>query len=434
MRYRNRVRIAKGLYVNLSGSGASLSIGTRGASVTFGKKGTYLNTGLPGTGLYNRQKIGNSNQPISSGHSSIKSSPSKLSVNVELTLDEKANPLLRITDSFGNEIKDEAIIRKVKREEHYKKSLDRLMNEKRAQIEENILSFIEIFKSTPRLLSEERIRNELNSLYPQKYNKQNFTEPTPSLENIKLDLENEARQKIKKLLFWKNKKCREEYVNCNIQQRYQEITDKWKARRDTFNAEQERIGNEKNEFYFNKYTEKKTNLENYLTGTASFISSRIETLLNEITLPVDFSIDYEYNEDKSTLFIDLDLPEIEDMPISKVSTLASGKISIKEKPQKELKRDYALCVCGLAFYFGGLFFNISSKITTIQISGYSQRVNRKNGEVQDEYIYSVKFDRMIFETLKINKIDPVEAISNFENRLNINSVFDLKTIEPFTTE
>lgn len=62
--FRKRVKIAPGIYVNLSKSGVSTSIGPRGAKVSFGQNGTYINTGIPGTGLYSRRKIGgNANVP-----------------------------------------------------------------------------------------------------------------------------------------------------------------------------------------------------------------------------------------------------------------------------------------------------------------------------------------------------------------------------------
>lgn len=61
--YRKRVKVAPGVYMNITKNGISTSIGVRGSSVTFGKKGTYLNTGIPGTGFYNRQKIGTPSTP-----------------------------------------------------------------------------------------------------------------------------------------------------------------------------------------------------------------------------------------------------------------------------------------------------------------------------------------------------------------------------------
>ena len=58
LRFRRRIKILPGLYINVSKSGLSFSAGVRGASVTFGGKGgTYLNAGIPGSGIYTRQKI-----------------------------------------------------------------------------------------------------------------------------------------------------------------------------------------------------------------------------------------------------------------------------------------------------------------------------------------------------------------------------------------
>ena len=60
MRFRKRVKVFPGFFLNFSSSGISSTLGMKGASVNFGKKGTYLNTSIPGTGFYNRQRIGDS--------------------------------------------------------------------------------------------------------------------------------------------------------------------------------------------------------------------------------------------------------------------------------------------------------------------------------------------------------------------------------------
>lgn len=56
-RYRKRVKVAPGIYMNISKSGVSTTIGGKGSSINIGKNGTYLNTSIPGSGFYNRQKI-----------------------------------------------------------------------------------------------------------------------------------------------------------------------------------------------------------------------------------------------------------------------------------------------------------------------------------------------------------------------------------------
>jgi hypothetical protein len=67
LKFRKRMKLFPGFYLNLSKSGMSATVGMRGFSMNVGKKGTYLNTGIPGTGLYDRQRIdsgaNNSNAP-----------------------------------------------------------------------------------------------------------------------------------------------------------------------------------------------------------------------------------------------------------------------------------------------------------------------------------------------------------------------------------
>lgn len=57
LRFRRRVKICPGLYLNFSTGGMSVTGGVPGASINVGSKGAYLNAGIPGTGIYSRQKI-----------------------------------------------------------------------------------------------------------------------------------------------------------------------------------------------------------------------------------------------------------------------------------------------------------------------------------------------------------------------------------------
>lgn len=57
--FRKRIRLAKGLSLNLFKSGIGLSVGGKGLTVSSGKRGTYVNASLPGTGLSARIRIDN---------------------------------------------------------------------------------------------------------------------------------------------------------------------------------------------------------------------------------------------------------------------------------------------------------------------------------------------------------------------------------------
>jgi hypothetical protein len=56
-RFSRRISLFKGLRLNFSKSGTSVSVGGRGAWLTFGKKGTRATVGIPGTGMSLSEKI-----------------------------------------------------------------------------------------------------------------------------------------------------------------------------------------------------------------------------------------------------------------------------------------------------------------------------------------------------------------------------------------
>ena len=58
MRFRKSVKITKGVKLNLSKSGPSLTVGPgKGISFNVGSRGAYLNWSIPGTGVYDRVRL-----------------------------------------------------------------------------------------------------------------------------------------------------------------------------------------------------------------------------------------------------------------------------------------------------------------------------------------------------------------------------------------
>lgn len=419
----------KGLSLNLSKSGVSLNAGVRGESVTIGKKGSYLNTGIPGTGLSNRSKIGSSSSSHQQYNRNVQIPDEK--VHVAIGLDDKGNPILTITDSSGRQITDETILRRVKRSEKYKQSVNEIIGKRKTELDDETTKFINISKFTSEVFIESIIQDELKNLSPQIYTPQEYSVEIPTKELIALNLAVEAKQKVKKILFWKNKKLRENYVSEKLEQCLQEKIGEWTVAKNKFIEIETETKVVKDKEYYNEYLFQKQNLENILQGSVNYVNEKIEIILSDIILPVEFSVSYEYHPEYNQLKIDLDLPEIENMPQAKANILSSGKISIKQKTQKELKHEYAQCVSGMAFYLGGTFFNISTNIKEILISGYTQRMNKANGILEDQYIYSLKLNRDKFPTLTFENIDAIEAFSNFENLRSMSASYDFKTITPW---
>ena len=110
--------------------------------------------------------------------------------------------------------------------------------------------------------------------------------------------------------------------------------------------------------------------------------------------------------------------------------LASGNLKEKKKAQATLKQEYVTLVFGLGIFISANIYNASPAIQRIVMSGYTQRRN-KAGEVNDEYVYSIKFTRDIFENSILANVNPIDFCMRFENRSSITNTMLLKKIQPY---
>lgn len=79
LRFNKRIKICKGLSVNINKDSVGLSIGTKGARYTINSKGRKTATvGVPGTGLYYTESTNSNNNKVS--NNSIKKQYSLLKI------------------------------------------------------------------------------------------------------------------------------------------------------------------------------------------------------------------------------------------------------------------------------------------------------------------------------------------------------------------
>ena len=161
------------------------------------------------------------------------------------------------------------------------------------------------------------------------------------------------------------------------------------------------------------------------------VEAAIEQWLSELRLPIDFKVSFEYED--GALLADLDLPEIEDLPVQKARQTAAGDLKAKDKTQKELKAEYARCVFGLGMFLASHFFSATPHMERALISAYTQRRDSK-GEIEDAYIYSVIFERGAFERAGYQDEDPEAFLCRFKNRMNKSADGTLKKIVPYGAE
>lgn len=437
MRFRKSIKICKGLKINLSKSGLSATVGGKGLSFNYGKKGGYLNASVPGTGLYTRNKILGGSKNRNKSYSSKNYNYSYNSYDdydsttrlFYLSIKEDSGEIV-ILNEDGIEITDETIIKKIKRSELYKEKKEELYAKLKDKIDKEETSFIDIYKLTPKIITENEVKNNLHNLIKKEYIIEPFVKEELNDEELYNEAINISKGKIKLWPFWTFSKRKKEFIDNEFNNlKASKIEDELEKEKSYYEEEKNKKLLLDKEFE-DEFNNIKKYLNNLLSGDDIFVNETITKIIDDMELPIEFNINFEYNYEEKSVYLDLDLPEIEDIPTKKADYLSSGKLKVKEKSQKELKEDYLKCVCGLAFFFSGYIFNVSTRIENILVSGYTQRVNKKNGNIEDEYIYSILVERNKMNNINFKNIDTILAFDNFKNIKNFTKTFEAKTIIP----
>ena len=163
---------------------------------------------------------------------------------------------------------------------------------------------------------------------------------------------------------------------------------------------------------------------------AAAVEQDLEDWLAESEAPIEFAIQTEVLADKGVIMIDLDLPEIEDMPQNTLSELADGTVKIKKKTKKQQYEDYRTCVFGLGEYVASHAFGVVPQAKKIVVSAYTQRRDEKTGDQLDVFIYSVVFERSAF-TKDYQQKDPYDFCGELKSRFYVLASGVMKEIAPF---
>ncbi|WP_052169893.1 DUF4236 domain-containing protein [Pseudobutyrivibrio ruminis] len=442
MRFRKSVKICKGVRVNFSKSGASLSLGGQGHSLNVGGRGARATVGIPGTGLsYSKSLTSGHRSKSSRGYHNSTSANRETGAAVpsQVQLVMNAEGRVEIRDKNGALITDQSVIRKIKATDSYKnmvRNLETQRQEKLDEIYNNSIDdnskFIDIYKMSPQVDNEEQYINILNSLRPPVYVKKEFEIIYPTEEHIRNILIAEARENVKGNIFNVGK-LRREYVTANLQNRLNTAIADWEQKKSQFDMEEAANEVSQNERFNTEFIANKQYLINLINGEDEEVTNTVESWISSCELPVEIDVDYDWHKAAHIMYLDVDLPEIEDIPNQEIVRLTSGNLKEKKKSQATLKQEYVNLVFGLAIFISANVFNASPSIKGITISGYTQRRN-KDGDINDEYVYSIKFVRDIFESSILKNVDPRDFCMRFENRCNITSSMLMKKIEPYAAE
>lgn len=391
LRFRKSITLAPGLRMNLSGSGMSWSLGPRGASVGIGRRGTYLNTGIPGTGLYARQRLdGSTPAPPSNSAPTGKT-------RVEITVSISEDGTLTFRDE-GGELISEQLIEAAKKQQGDK--IKALIQSKCDEINTQVeaLGKIHEYTSPP---------------VPHRFEPEAFAEPQPAAPT--------AKSPGFFCKFFKSCAEKVEQQNAAARDRHEREVADWKRRK----AEHEKSQSLEAEF-FNNLNE----------GDGPSIERYFEAVLQDIAWPKETLVAFEIPA-AGTLAIDVDLPEVEDMPNKTAVAPQRGfKLAVKEMGPTQIQKLYMRHVHAIGFRIAGEAFASSPAIEKVILSAYSQRPDKSTGQIGDQYLYSVTLSRNQWGTINFDNLadlDVVEALARFDLRRDMTKTGIFKPIEPFGT-
>lgn len=289
-----------------------------------------------------------------------------------------------------------------------------------------------------------------------------FVDVEPTMESVEELLTEEARDNIKAFFPWKQKRLRREYVETNLDSRYNELHNDWESQKHSYEKRKSELENlvaekdrtleslkkEKTRYITDRSTSLynnglngwrqerdeffdsfKQNFQNVIDGDKDYVISAIDSIFPDDELPMEYFVDAVYDESNGKVYVDLDLPEIEDIPDQKIALTSTGKKSIRQKSQTDLRSDYAHCVLGLAMNVAFSIFNVSLKIKEVEIMGYTQRKEDNSAVATDQYVFVINFDRETFSKIAFKKLSAVQIIDFFKHHINLSKSFVMKQID-----
>ncbi len=374
LRFRRSVRIMPGVSLNISKSGLGISAGPRGMKFGVGPRGVHRSVGLPGTGLHFREeKTWGGLKKQAAANAGRATSTEARSAHVRLHDDGTVD----IVGTDGSSLP--ARVQKAFRDQNAAQ-IEAFLVQESERWNDGIDQILDIHLRTPdpvtgpTFYAEPFATDEPIPLRPK--NVGVFGRIWPPYRR-RIEEQNRARQQSweKRLLEWREAKQAHEEGES--------------ARHRSFELAQQ--------------------------GNVEAMEAMLTTRLCSLDWPRETEVAFQISDNGKIVGLDVDLPEVEDMPSEEAKPAARGlKLNIRQKSDTQVRREYMRHIHAVLFRLAGEVFHTFPRVGEVVASGYSQRTDPATGNVRDDYLLSARIPRDRWEEISFSNLDGLDVVAAFE--------------------
>lgn len=375
MRFRRSIKLAPGVRWNFSGTGTSWTLGPKGASIGIGKRGTYLNSGIPGTGLFARTRLSGGTSQQATSRSFLPNAPPTTTIKMKCGISDDGT--LTFTDASGDPM-PEHVVEVAKKQN--RGAIQTLIQAKCDEINAAVEVLGQLHWNTP------------------------DCKVTPKFLAPEFQLQPPIPPSLKPLGFFdrllNSRATRIVQANRQADETYEASRASWRSEKAEFDAQ---------------VAERRKLVEESIYADVPAMEQFLEESLQDISWPRETLVDFDVNDEGKTVNLDVDLPELEDMPTKLAAVPSRGlKLSVKEMTGGKVQKLYSDHVHSIAFRLIGEIFAALPKTQLATFSGYSQRRSKVTGQLSNEYLISVRVERLDWQQMDFQGLGAIEADTALE--------------------
>lgn len=334
---------------------------------------------------------------------------------INICIDKQTGEI--IFEENGNRIYDPSQITYIKRHSNWKAKVFELSTNLKNEIDESIERNQTIHYQVPKLIDYFEIKNKIDNLNCNSYIIIDFSKRKD--EDIRKDAQIASRKYAEcnaNSNIFKKKKHIQELYNKKLPEFINFYKAKDADKESKYYADENKIKTQKDAEYKKVYENEKKELSKFITLDERLIVTKVTECINSISkAKVPFSLlSCKYNKlPNYTCDISIHLPNDSCIEHRIGNILASGKISIKQRKQNDIKDDWKMCCSGLILFIVANVFNQNTCIQNVNISAKYKELNTAYGSQSLVDFACCNFDRNSFERINFKNINPFDTIKAF---------------------